>query len=362
MRMEHKSPLPDIEFNPSLRPFESNEKHIEIQAKPLTEAFPVSQQHKGHTEHDHSVATKTFENIKYTTFEPPTPSEPNIFTNTAALHSQPATNFTSNGVLVPNTNYSSVSNRVKTIDQFDNDQQTISAHKPSMGWNVLTKSPPVQQYFSEKQSYREDSTPTHQVNGSCTPNPVSETIDKFSNKIQEYEQSHWSEKYDLKAPALVRHVSPNMKPVMNGYLLNNEATSQPLHLEPGAPPELCFAPRQPTERKSSIVERIEKSLERELEKGPSKVLPHSVRMMPPSPQTVSTEMLESNKSIMKQMKHLEFNEPTKDFNHIKNIFYEHEYNKPLQRKTFVRTPTLTQAPEKVRTACFRVQFRNVLTN
>lgn len=350
MRMEHKSPLPDIEYNPSLRPFQSKEKQIEIQAKPLTEAFsvPVTQQKQDHIDHDHLVASKTFENIKYTTFEPiKIANESFIFTNEQAEH-------------LPKTNYSSVSSRVKTIEKSDNEQRTISPYKSAMPWNTLDKSSPaVVQYVLDNQNYREASTPVHQVNGACTPNPVNETIDQISNKMQEYEQSHWSEKYDLKAPALVKHVNPNIKPLPNGYQSNNDTTSQSLNLEPGEPPELCFAPRLPTERKTSIVERIEKSLERELEKGPTKVLPHSVRMMPPSPQTVSTEMLEMNKSTMKQTKHIEFNEPAKDFNHIKNIFYEH--NKPLQRKTFVQTPTLTQAPEKVRIACFRVQIRNVFT-
>lgn len=350
MRMEHKSPLPDIEYNPSLRPFESKEKPIEIQAKPSPEAFsvPVIQQKPDRIDHDRSIATKTFETIKCTTFEPTkNASEPYTFANQKAPN-------TEDGLM---SKYSSVSSRVKTIDKFDNEQRTVSPYKPTMPWNAPNM-PPIAQNVLENQSHRELPIYVHQVNGTCTPNPVNETIDKISNKMQEYEQNHWSEKYDLKAPALVKHVNPNIKLLPNGHHPINHSISQPLHLEPGEPPELCFAPRLPTERKTSIVERIEKSLERELEKGPSKVLPHSVRMMPPSPQTVASEMLEMNKSTTKQNKHIEFNEPAKDFNHIKNIFYEH--NKPLQRKTFVQTPTLTQTPEKVRNACIRVQIRNVL--
>ena len=55
-----------------------------------------------------------------------------------------------------------------------------------------------------------------------------------------------------------------------------------LYLEPGPPPEIGFA-QPPKERKQSYVEIIEQDLEKNLEKVPSKVLPGSVRTIPPPP-------------------------------------------------------------------------------
>lgn len=357
--MEHKSPLPDIEFNPSPRPFETKESvdihatHMDTsQIKPLTDIISVPQhkqehepqhQEQSHTEHDHLVAHKTFENMKYTTYETATGSEPNNIIS-ENLHQE---TVAINSEAMPNTKYGSVSDRVKTIEKCANDEPISNPYKTVPIWNAASESP-VMQFSFDKQCQRAVSiTPTHQ-NGTCTPNPLNDTIDQFSSKIQEYEQSHWTKDYELKAPALVRHVTPVMKPFENGVQSKDDgAIHVPINLEPGEPPELCFAPRVSCERRQSLVEKIEKSLERDLERGPSKVLPHSVRMMPPSPQTVSTETYESSQRIIKQSKQQhDINQPNKDINHIKNIFYEH--NKPLHRNTVDNVPSPTKAPEKVR--------------
>lgn len=358
MRMEHKSPLLDIEFNPSPRAFESKER-FDSQTKPLFEVASnqsQQQQQHGHIDHhDQPHGCKTFENITYTTFNATAPIEPHTFVQEKPFERSyieqepPPPTATTTPV-----KYSSVSQRVKTLEQCD---QEPNLYKSAPVWNASKESP----IFSTP------STATYQSNGVCTPNPVNETLEKISNKMQEYEQTHWSG-YDLKAPALVKHVTPSARPFTNGYESKNTAISQPLpNLEPGETPEFCFAPRFTSERKPSLVERIEKSLERELEKGPSKVLPYSVRTMPPSPQTVSTEAFESTKrTIVKQAKQPE---PTtehhlhKELNHIKNTFYEN--NKPLQRKTIDHIPTSsiqTLAPKKVRIVVFlfRVQILNVL--
>lgn len=346
MRMEHKSPIPDIEFNPSPRPFESRER-FDIQIKPSTESVSEQplQYQQAHTEHDQSLGHKTFENIRYTTFDAATPKEPQVFIQEKPFAESSITS-------IPKTKYSSVSQRVKTLEQCEQDP-TRHFFKSSPVWNSSNESPSAQ-FILEKAIPTQIPSSTYQVNGMTTPNPVNETLEQISNKMQQYEQSHWSGIYDLKAPALVKHVTPNVK-IHNGYESKDETIAPPLnqcHLEPGEMPEFCFAPRFTSDRKPSLVERIEKSLERELEKGPSRVLPHSVRTMPPSPQTISTEVFESTKrTIQKQTKQPEINEHHTDFNHIKNTFYEH--NKPLQRNnTIDHIPTPIQAPEKVRIVCF----------
>lgn len=102
---------------------------------------------------------------------------------------------------------------------------------------------------------------------------IRETTKAIENRIKEYE-NYAPHEYELKAPSLVKYMTP-IAPVSD------------LNLEPGAPPEMCFAAPPPAgEKRTSMVETIERSLERDLERGPSKVLPCSVRMMPPSPQNV----------------------------------------------------------------------------
>ncbi|XP_055314990.1 muscle M-line assembly protein unc-89 isoform X2 [Sitodiplosis mosellana] len=332
MRMEHKSPLPDIEFNPSPRPFESRDQ-FEIQTKPHAKVVlepHQKQQQQHHNEYDQLAGHKTFENTRYTTFDAAAPKKAQVF-----IQEKPSSEAHMGSL--PKTNFSSVSQRVKTLEQCE---QEVPLYKSNPVWNALNDSP-IRHFDSEKPIHTESSTPIYQMNGVGTPNPVNKTLEKISNKMQEYEQTHWLKGYDLKAPALVKHVTPNANH-FNGYESKDVALAQPLNMEPGETPEFCFAPRFTSERKPSLVERIEKSLERELEKGPSKVLPYSVRTMPPSPQTVSTETFESTKrTVLTQAKQPEINVHHKDFNHIKNTFYEH--NKPLQRNDHIPTPI--QAPQ-----------------
>lgn len=368
LRMEHKSPLPDIEFNPSPRPFEikdSADIHTNTYTntntiatlensdmKPLTDIVSVPQHiHQPiHTEHDNSLANRTYEHLKYTTYETATSKEPQYIAD-GNTHQETVVAINGDDVIKAKNN-GSVSNRIKTIENSANDEPI---HKTTPIWNASNESP-VTQFCFEKQSQRAISiTPTFNAtpyqNGTCTPNPVNETIEQISSKFQEYEQSHRSNDYDLKAPALVKHVTPIIKPYENGVQSSakvENAIQVPVNLEPGEPPELCFAPRVSGKRRQSLVEKIEKTLEKDLERGPSKVLPHSVRMMPPSPRTISTEHYESSQrqSNIKQSKIHDINQPNTEINNLKHIFYEH--NKPLQRNTIDFVPTPPKAPEKVR--------------
>lgn len=369
MRMEHKSPLPDIEFNPSPRPFEVKE-NLDIHTKPyagnsnhnkyMTDisyaAVPQHQQHtqspQNHTELDHLMCTTTGTlDQKYKTYEAATQKPPQIeggpnhlYTNSVVFNEEPMT---------AKTNCSSVFDKMKQIEKGANDEPAYKPFKIGPIWNAPNEIPIAPNNFDNKQSETAISvTPTYQ-NGTTTPNPLSETIEQFSSKIHEFEKCHWSNDSDLKAPALVKHVTPIIRP--NDAPINEqpEPISVPLNLQPGEPPELCFAPRVSSDRRSSLMEKIEKTLEMDLEKGPTKVLPHSVRMIPPSPppppppSTLTTDHFECSKHIIKQIKPYDINKPNKNINHIKNTFYENT-TPPLHRNTFVHVPTPTKAPEKVR--------------
>lgn len=82
---------------------------------------------------------------------------------------------------------------------------------------------------------------------------------------------------ELNAPFLVQQVAKNISPasaVPATRLVNIE-------LEPGTPPEICFAPKQQEVRRHSLVESMEQKLEQNLIQGPSKVPPHSVPTLTP---------------------------------------------------------------------------------
>ncbi|XP_048515729.1 titin isoform X3 [Athalia rosae] len=78
---------------------------------------------------------------------------------------------------------------------------------------------------------------------------------------------------ELKAPQLVKNFAP--KPVVQSY-----HPTEPV-LEPGPPPEIGFVPGPVT--RENKVERIERTLEMNLEHTPTKVPPGGVRMFPPAP-------------------------------------------------------------------------------
>lgn len=104
---------------------------------------------------------------------------------------------------------------------------------------------------------------------------ILETKKMFEEKIKQNEmpvRSTFMNQTDLKAPAMVKQIFP--KPKEEPLFMNN------LNLEPGTPPEMCYAPRTTLERKQSYVEAIEKSLLKDLEKEPTRVPPGGVRVIP----------------------------------------------------------------------------------
>ncbi|XP_020814330.1 muscle M-line assembly protein unc-89 isoform X5 [Drosophila serrata] len=87
---------------------------------------------------------------------------------------------------------------------------------------------------------------------------------------------------ELNAPFLVNQIvksipPPTTTPAPVTHVVN-------VQLEPGTPPEICFAPKveDTTTRRRSLVESMEQKLEQNLIQGPSKVLPHSVPTLTPA--------------------------------------------------------------------------------
>lgn len=84
---------------------------------------------------------------------------------------------------------------------------------------------------------------------------------------------------DLRAPQMVRETVPKLDALTIRPVSVQDITDE-VYLEPGPPPEIGFA-EAPRERRQSYVESIEQDLEKNLEKEPSRVLPGSVRTIPP---------------------------------------------------------------------------------
>lgn len=84
---------------------------------------------------------------------------------------------------------------------------------------------------------------------------------------------------ELRAPQMVRETFPKIDSLPIRPVSVADITDE-IYLEPGPPPEIGFA-EPPRERRQSYVETIEQDLEKNLEKEPSRVLPGSVRTIPP---------------------------------------------------------------------------------
>lgn len=110
-------------------------------------------------------------------------------------------------------------------------------------------------------------------------NSTKETTQLFEKKIKEFENSPKHD-YDLRAPGLVKQIPP--MPLQGRSTSVQESPLPDVYLEPGSPPEICYAPRPATlERKQSLVEVMEQTIEKESINGPSKMLAGAVRMIPP---------------------------------------------------------------------------------
>lgn len=365
MRMEHKSPHPDIEppsFHITSKPIQTITEHSHTEQtfkheKIATKSPTPPQQSKLYelehiTPHTMQTNSNSCETIKYTTFKSSTalpdqlrvdpnesmyhdipiniaPNEPNSFSNLNltpgpppeigyAPESKPNTTVAIIDAKNHDKTYHSISDRVKLLEN-----SLAECHEPPAGGQKVF--PYAQNVVQSTQNYTETNNKTINENPVLSPTPnepiyrrasnvsvrslsprpsaegiqmekswtspspvshanyyenneqlrknsIRETTKAIEKRIKEYE-NYAPNEYELKAPSLVKFITP-IAPANN------------LHLEPGAPPEMCYAAPPAVEKRASMVEIIERSLERDLERGPSKVLPCSVRMMPPSPQNV----------------------------------------------------------------------------
>jgi len=99
---------------------------------------------------------------------------------------------------------------------------------------------------------------------------IKDTKSFFEQRIKEEEIK--SSSMELKAPGLVKQFAKPMVPLI--------PDNYELGIEPGAPPEICYAPKPVLERKQSYVGKIEKSLEQNIEKEPDRVPRGGVRIFP----------------------------------------------------------------------------------
>lgn len=387
MRMEHKSPHPDIEFKESVCPTPSpipfkmheSENYVETTTKPSPPStttipiFSVSQPKHFHNEQDHLVRTNTFENIKYKTFDGTNNTQTSLPTCENAIQFENVLNANHKTVdesnlltpgpapeigYMPTINDSNLCTNISNgflmleNDKLSNKQFTTSSND-FLNKNILDEkkiifSPPNNDYDSNFDKIEQQLTSSKNEKKSS----VRDTIQTIANKIKEYETHDSYSEYQLKAPTLVKFINPIVKPYENGY--NPNQYQNAINLEPGDPPEICFASRLAGAKKPSTVEIIEKKLEDDLKRGPTKILPVSVRMVPPSPQIDTPENTETTKKYFaKQIEH--FERPHIDnYNNIQHkTLNEHIYHHMDTKQKPIFTPT--NAYEKVRfNNCFYV--------
>lgn len=318
MRMEHKSPHPDIEIQYSPRPNQSNdifktETECTHQLNPeqdyttqnyIIESKPSQSLSGPHNVINESLIKNGINHIESYEFEK---KEFKAFSDV----SDGAKSFGNA------SEYVVISNGIKPFGltpskkMIENGELSYYEASSARNTPILHKvHPPVEN------GYRYET---------FKPNAVQGTIQRMAHTIEGYERVKLPDSNDLKAPSLVKFATPIAKPYTGGnHSIGNDTN---LNIQPGEPPQICFAPRLATDEKTSIVHQIEKSLERDLEKGPSKVLPHSVRIVPPSLKYVASETFgTTTRSITKQSNQYELN-PSK--NHASNNHFHYEYIKPV---------------------------------
>lgn len=319
MRMEHKSPHPDIEIQYSPRPNQSNdifktETECTYQLNPvqpppehdyttqnyIIESKPSKCLTGPHNVLNESVIENGTNHIESYEFE----KKEFKAISGASDGAKPFGNARKDGVISNGIKPFELASSKKMIENGE-----LSYYEASSARNtpILHKVHPPMENGYRYETFK--------------PNAIQETIQRMAHTIEGYERVNVPESNDLKAPSLVKFATPVPKPYTNGYSFGNDNN---LNIQPGEPPEICFAPRLANEEKISMVQQIEKSLERNLEKGPSKVLPHSVRIVPPSPKYIASEMFgTTTRSNTKQYE----SNPSK--NHASNNNFHYEYTKPV---------------------------------
>lgn len=135
-------------------------------------------------------------------------------------------------------------------------KSSFVAYSTNQTQNVNIQQPP--------QSFVSIQPMQNEVQDEMPKTSMKETKSFFEQKFKEESMSH-----DFKSPGLVKQFAKPMTPVL-----------PPIDIEPGAPPEICYAPKPTFERRQSYVEKVEKALEQNLDKEPERVPRGGVRIIP----------------------------------------------------------------------------------
>lgn len=187
-----------------------------------------------------------------------------------------------------------------------------------------------------------------ETNETLRRSSIRETTRAIENKIKEYKSVPQND-FQLKAPSLVKYLTPIAKPQETFFKKTAEVPVSNIILEPGSPPEMCFAPRTEFETRPSVVETVERSLEHDLQRGPTKVLPFSVRTMPPSPKNTHIQKFDVNRfKVNKPCESSGYAADTEDsrYSCMKTEHFESHSNKQYYEKSnnYPSTPTPTIKP------------------
>jgi hypothetical protein len=109
-----------------------------------------------------------------------------------------------------------------------------------------------------------------------------ETTEKTYDSTKKQTARPWPDGSDLRAPSLVRKVSDNSKPTVKLY-----HQASPIDLQPGTPPELAYTPGPYIQENK--VEKIEKTLDRSLDRKPTFIPIGGVKTISPSVHSKKTQ-------------------------------------------------------------------------
>lgn len=183
----------------------------------------------------------------------------------------------------------------KTHHEFRSVQPPMPIISPPVLIPVTVVTQPVTHYIATVSNVANFATPqiTSSSSSSYTHRTEStEVIQTHNENVIEEHQSKASElikawppaplprdEPPLKAPQMVKEIFPKIESLSIRPVSVQDITDE-VYLEPGPPPEIGFA-QAPRKRRQSYVESIEQDLEKNLAREPSRVLPGSVRTIPP---------------------------------------------------------------------------------
>jgi hypothetical protein len=189
---------------------------------------------------------------------------------------------------------------------------------------------PPKEQFVPIQPYQTPAQPQQQEEMPKTS--IRDTKSFFEQRIKE-EEVKAAPIADLKAPGLVKQFAKPMVPLI--------PDNYDLGIEPGEAPEICYAPKPVLERKQSYVEKIEKSLEQNIEKEPDRVPRGGVRLLP-SRQTPQRHLSQSPQRYQQSQQFIHSEQ------HMSQQFIQPEPKiitpEPIQQAPIMRDVPIQPAP------------------